>query len=39
MYSKNEEEIFKILNSNIDGLDSKETEKRLKKLWTKYYSK
>ena len=30
MYSKNEEEIFKILNSNIDGLDSKETEKRLK---------
>ena len=29
MYSKNEEEIFKILNSNIDGLDSKETEKRL----------
>ena len=31
MYSKNEEEIFKILNSNIDGLDSKETEKRLKK--------
>ena len=36
MYSKNEEEIFKILNSNIDGLDSKETVKR---LWTKYYSK
>ena len=32
MYSKNEEEIFKILNSNIDGLDSKETEKRLKGL-------
>ena len=30
MYSKNEEEIFKILNSNIDGLDSKEAEKRLK---------
>ena len=30
MYSKNEEEIFKILNSNIDGLDSKENEKRLK---------
>ena len=30
MYSKNEEEIFKTLNSNIDGLDSKETEKRLK---------
>ena len=30
MYSKNEKEIFKILNSNIDGLDSKETEKRLK---------
>lgn len=30
MYSKNEEEIFKILNSNIDGLDSKETEKRIK---------
>ena len=30
MYSKNEEEIFKILNSNIDGLDSKESEKRLK---------
>ena len=29
MYSKNEEEVFKILNSNIDGLDSKETEKRL----------
>lgn len=29
MYSKNEEEIFKTLNSNIDGLDSKETEKRL----------
>ena len=30
MYSKNEEEIFKILNSNTRGLDSKETEKRLK---------
>ena len=30
MYSKNEEEIFKILNSNINGLDSKEAEKRLK---------
>lgn len=29
MYSKNEEEIFKILNSNIDGLDSKETDRRL----------
>jgi Ca2+-transporting ATPase len=29
LYSKNEEEIFKTLNSNIDGLDSKETEKRL----------
>ena len=29
MYSKNEEEIFKILNSNIDGLDSKETKKRI----------
>lgn len=29
MYPKNEEEIFKTLNSNIDGLDSKETEKRL----------
>ncbi len=29
MYSKNEEEIFKTLNSNIDGLDSKETGKRL----------
>ena len=29
MYSKNEEEIFKTLNSNIDGLDSKETERRL----------
>lgn len=29
MYSKNEEEIFKILNSNIDGLDSKEAKKRL----------
>ncbi len=24
MYSKNEEGIFKILNSNIDGLNSKE---------------
>ena len=30
MYSKNEDEIFKILNSNIDGLDSKETEKKNK---------
>lgn len=30
MYSKNEEEIFKILNSNTRGLDSKEAEKRLK---------
>ena len=29
MYSKNEEEIFKTLNSNIDGLDSKEAKKRL----------
>ena len=29
MYSKNEEEIFKTLNSNIDGLDCKETGKRL----------
>jgi len=29
LYSKNEEEIFKTLNSNIYGLDSKETEKRL----------
>ena len=29
MYSKKEEEIFKILNSNIDGLDSKEAKKRL----------
>lgn len=29
MYSKNEDEIFKILNSNIDGLDSKETKKRI----------
>ena len=29
MYSKNEEEIFKFLNSNIDGLDSKEAKKRL----------
>lgn len=29
MYSKNEEEIFKVLNSNIDGLDSKEAKKRL----------
>ena len=28
MYSKNEEEVFKILNSNIDGLDSKEAKKR-----------
>lgn len=33
MYSKNEEEIFKTLNSNIDGLDSKETEKRLNDYW------
>ena len=29
MYFKNEEEIFKTLNSNIDGLDSKESKKRL----------
>lgn len=29
MYSKKEEEIFKILNSNIRGLDSKEAKKRL----------
>ena len=29
MYSKNKDEIFKILNSNIDGLDSKETKKRI----------
>lgn len=29
MYSKNEEEIFKFLNSNINGLDSKEAKKRL----------
>ncbi len=29
MYSKTEEEIFKILNSNISGLDSKEAKKRL----------
>lgn len=29
MYSKNEDEIFKILKSNIDGLDSKETKKRI----------
>ena len=29
MYSKKEEEIFKILNSNIDGLDSSEVKKRL----------
>ena len=29
MYSKSEEEIFKILNSDINGLNSKETEKRL----------
>ena len=29
MYSKNEEEIFKSLNSNIYGLDSKEAKKRL----------
>jgi len=29
VYSKTEEEIFKILNSNISGLDSKEAKKRL----------
>ena len=29
MYSKNEEEIFKNLNSNTNGLDSKEAKKRL----------
>lgn len=29
MYSKREEEIFKILNSNTRGLDSKEAKKRL----------
>ena len=29
MYFKNEEDIFKTLNSNIDGLDSKETDRRL----------
>ena len=29
MYSKNEDEIFKILNSNIDGLNSKEAKKRI----------
>ena len=29
MYSKNEEEIFKTLNSNMDGLNSKEAKKRL----------
>ena len=29
MYSKKEEEIFKILNSNTHGLDSKEAKKRL----------
>ena len=29
MYSKNEEEIFKTFNSNIDGLDSNEVKKRL----------
>ena len=29
MYFKNEEDIFKTLNSNIDGLDSKEAKKRL----------
>ena len=29
MYSKKEEEIFKILNSNPRGLDSKEAKKRL----------
>jgi hypothetical protein len=27
MYFKNEEDIFKTLNSNIDGLDSKEAKK------------
>ena len=30
MYSKNEEEIFKSLNSSINGLDSKEAKKRLR---------
>ena len=29
MYSKSDEEIFKILNSDINGLNSKETERRL----------
>lgn len=29
MYFKNEEDIFKTLNSNIDGLDGKEAKKRL----------
>ena len=29
MYFKNEEDIFKTLNSNIDGIDSKEAKKRL----------
>ena len=29
MYSKNEEEIFKILNSKIIGLDSREALRRL----------
>jgi HAD ATPase, P-type, family IC len=29
VYFKNEEDIFKTLNSNIDGLDSKEAKKRL----------
>ncbi len=29
MYFKNEEDIFKTLNSNIDGLDSEEAKKRL----------
>lgn len=29
MYFKNEEDIFKTLNSNIDGLDNKEAKKRL----------
>ena len=30
MYSKNEEEIFKSLNSSINGLDSEEAKKRLR---------
>ena len=29
MYSKNKDEILKILNSNVDGLDSKNAKKRL----------